>query len=746
MDETVLRKQAEAGAFPTRMMGKFVPVGSRRELEPDEEADVARGESQWYSPIIHSDAQPISELLASPGRQALAMGLVGAGAGGAGGYYAGQKMGLNPTLSALVGAAGIGLPVALSRYVSRWKQNEHLKEVMRRLPPGATRRDLSAESMLADALAHRFGEEKLGADKQAGVLGESVRAGLPVLAGGLGGAALGMAGQHGLKNVLPSAIANLLPMIGAAAGGTAGSVYSSHNVVRRGRKQLDELRAKKVLTEQEARDKAELEELHMHKASAEGPYGMDSMAVQQYAPIHNKRELSSEEQKDVDQGQSQWLPKIFQSYATPLPQMMASPGRQAILAGLAGGLGGAYGGGMIGGALGSPGVGAAIGGVGLGGLSALMQYMNRNAENENILDIMKRLPRGATKRDYLADPAVQADANRDALSSAAEMAAGGMGVSKYAADVSGIWPAIRQYLAYNWPTMAAAGLGGAGIGAAHGALTGKGALRGAVLGGGLGAGAGAGMMGGMQLAGETGLPETMGEWGLPLGLGVGALGAAAGGTLGRNMAEYVAPEEEKIGAYSEKSALTVERGRFPSRATANTIGRVGNTLSIIPPVISLKTYENPDEGESREVAEDMERGAPQELKDTKLRLGGTDAIDDMLWKKNAAGLLRSDPNDPRPLAQRAAGSFQGQPLAAKTQAQGLMPLQQQKQMGVPNRQPLAIDAMNHGPQFMPLRGGRLNTTNANPINMTPAMLRTTGQNLGVRAGGSYSNPIPQATQ
>jgi hypothetical protein len=42
-------------------------------------------------------------------------------------------------------------------------------------------------------------------------------------------------------------------------------------------------------------------------------------------------------------------------------------------------------------------------------------YLQRQAKNEGVVDLMKRLPEGGTKRDLLSDPAMQADRQRDAM-------------------------------------------------------------------------------------------------------------------------------------------------------------------------------------------------------------------------------------------------------------------------------------------------------------------------------------------
>jgi hypothetical protein len=136
------------------------------------------------------------------------------------------------------------------------------------------------------------------------------------------------------------------------------------------------------------------------------------MGVQKYLPIQEKRDLAPVESQAVQQGLSQWFPKLFPSYGTPVVELLASPAKSAIL-----------GGGIMALATGALGFlqGAkcnktaalfALGGAALGGI---MSYFSRQQSNENILDLMKRLPSGATKRDLLSDPAYQADLNRQAM-------------------------------------------------------------------------------------------------------------------------------------------------------------------------------------------------------------------------------------------------------------------------------------------------------------------------------------------
>lgn len=154
---------------------------------------------------------------------------------------------------------------------------------------------------------------------------------------------------------------------------------------------------------------------------AEEPYpGFHSLATQQYAPIQGRRELGPEEEEEIAAGKSRWIPKIFKSYSTPASELMSSPGKGALMAGGIGGGVGALVGGMFGARMQGggqavlpdgfrPAAGAAIGGLGLGGLAALLEYYSRNKRNEDIEELMRRLPPGATRRDLLSDPAYQKD-------------------------------------------------------------------------------------------------------------------------------------------------------------------------------------------------------------------------------------------------------------------------------------------------------------------------------------------------
>jgi hypothetical protein len=164
--------------------------------------------------------------------------------------------------------------------------------------------------------------------------------------------------------------------------------------------------------------------LYLEKqAQATSGYGYPGHAIQSFIPVSQKREFSNEEEEKIEEGESQWLPKIFKSYQTPAHELLASPWRQSLLYGLPAGavgalMGSSLGGGDVGNSTGA-GIGAAVGGVGLGGIAGLLSYFNRKARNQDIKSLMSRLPPNATYRDLMSDPAYQADRDRaNALQSA----------------------------------------------------------------------------------------------------------------------------------------------------------------------------------------------------------------------------------------------------------------------------------------------------------------------------------------
>lgn len=163
------KQSAAAPALPARMIGKLVPLtGSRREhFTPEEEKEVAKGEQQLIEPLLQTDATPMSQMLASPDKQGLLGGLLGGGLGAAAGGGLGYLLG-HPGIGAGIGG-GLGAVLTGGAAAdSRWRRNEHMKEMMRRLEPGATKRDYAGQQMLLNSLENRFGgEEKMSSVKVA---------------------------------------------------------------------------------------------------------------------------------------------------------------------------------------------------------------------------------------------------------------------------------------------------------------------------------------------------------------------------------------------------------------------------------------------------------------------------------------------------------------------------------------------------------------------------------------------------
>ncbi len=148
-----------------------------------------------------------------------------------------------------------------------------------------------------------------------------------------------------------------------------------------------------------------------------GTYGIQNHGVQSYLPIQDKRAVTTQESAEIEKGLKRWWPKLYASYATPLPEMLASPAKSGLLGGIMMGL--------LGGILGAAGRNLAfvlLGLLGGGVLGSVTGYLGRQKRNEDVLDLMKRLPEGATKRDMESDPVYQAELNRRAMAASGSTA------------------------------------------------------------------------------------------------------------------------------------------------------------------------------------------------------------------------------------------------------------------------------------------------------------------------------------
>jgi Glycine zipper len=92
----------------------------------------------WMPRMITTPYTPLAETLASPAKQSLLKGLLGAGLGGAAGYFGGQAVGESPLTGAAVGAGLGGLGGALHGYSKRRRENDKILDLMHHMPPGVT--------------------------------------------------------------------------------------------------------------------------------------------------------------------------------------------------------------------------------------------------------------------------------------------------------------------------------------------------------------------------------------------------------------------------------------------------------------------------------------------------------------------------------------------------------------------------------------------------------------------------------
>ena len=155
--ETKQRHPKQANAYPGlsgHAVYGYTPVGARRDFDPAEKQEVEEGLSSWWPQIFQSYGTPAHRLLASPGKQALLYGLLGAVPGALGGAALGGAMtnsppaspGAAPLVGAGVGALGTGGLTALLGYLMRDQSNEGWLELMRRTPQHSpTKRDLLSD-------------------------------------------------------------------------------------------------------------------------------------------------------------------------------------------------------------------------------------------------------------------------------------------------------------------------------------------------------------------------------------------------------------------------------------------------------------------------------------------------------------------------------------------------------------------------------------------------------------------------
>ena len=144
-----------------------------------------------------------------------------------------------------------------------------------------------------------------------------------------------------------------------------------------------------------------------------------------------ERILSSKEESAIDDAQTRWIPTLYPVYSTPLIDLLASPFKYTLLRAI-------------------PPLAIAVIYIlyttrrGQGTISSLTMmlsvlgvfaliflvgmYVQQYRRNNNVVDMVRRLPRGATYYDYLQSPVVQGDLNRRTLNSgSAAVVAGSSG-------------------------------------------------------------------------------------------------------------------------------------------------------------------------------------------------------------------------------------------------------------------------------------------------------------------------------
>ena len=158
--------------------------------------------------------------------------------------------------------------------------------------------------------------------------------------------------------------------------------------------------------------------------------------------LSKERTLSPKEKAVIAAAQTRWMPTLYPVYSTPLIDLLASPLKYTILRAvpvLA--IAGLYlwyttrrGQGA------NSSLALLFSVVGVFALIFLVgMYVQQYRRNNNVVDMLRRLPRGATYYDYLQSPVVQGDMNRRALSSGSTVVTTGSG-----GLLGGMWGSGRR--------------------------------------------------------------------------------------------------------------------------------------------------------------------------------------------------------------------------------------------------------------------------------------------------------------
>ena len=158
--------------------------------------------------------------------------------------------------------------------------------------------------------------------------------------------------------------------------------------------------------------------------------------------LSKERTLSTKEKTVIAAAQTRWMPTLYPVYSTPLIDLLASPLKYTLLRAV-----------PLLALLGvyvwfesrntkslfrSTSLVLTIAGV-LGAIFLAGMYVQQYRRNNNVVDMLRRLPQGATYYDYLQSPVVQGDMNRRALSSGSTAVAAGSG-----GLLGGMWGSGRR--------------------------------------------------------------------------------------------------------------------------------------------------------------------------------------------------------------------------------------------------------------------------------------------------------------
>lgn len=126
------------------MLAKVAATSLHRTLSADEQNDIDQSSSRLMPDMLVGAGTPLHRTMASPTAGAGIYGTLGAGAGGLIGAGIGSLAG-SPLQGAAIGAGIGGVAGGAAGYHSRARWNEDTADLMRRLPAGATYRDMQAD-------------------------------------------------------------------------------------------------------------------------------------------------------------------------------------------------------------------------------------------------------------------------------------------------------------------------------------------------------------------------------------------------------------------------------------------------------------------------------------------------------------------------------------------------------------------------------------------------------------------------